>query len=246
VQPSGITLRWATSLCWSPPGERTGNVIGLAQALGVYVVTSAGLVPGRTHLDVALAAIEGRAGAVQLRAPELEDLGILPLAADLAVRCRARGVLFVVNDRLEVALEGGADGVHMGQGDDPSGARRRLGRGRVLGVSVGTPAEARLAEEAGADYLGVTVWATPTKPEAVPHGLDGLRSVLASTRLPVVGIGGIDASNARLVLEAGAAGVAVLSAVGAAPDPAGATRTLVETVRAHRTTRGGGPSVGRD
>jgi thiamine-phosphate pyrophosphorylase len=210
-------------------------VIGLAHALGLYVVTSAGLVPGRTHLDVALAAIEAGAGAVQLRAPELEDTGILPLAADLAVLCRARGVLFVVNDRLEVALEGGADGVHLGQEDDPSGARRRLGRGRVLGVSVGTPAEARVAEEAGADYLGVTVWATPTKPEAVPHGLDGLQAVVASTGLPVVGIGGIDASNARLVLEAGAAGVAVVSAVGAAPDAAGATRALLETVRAHRT-----------
>src|SRR5712692_165663 len=90
---------WTTSLCWLLQSEGTGNVIGLAHALGVYVVTSGGLVPGRTHLDVGLAAIEGGAGAVQLRAPELEDTGILPLAADLAVQCRARGVLFVVNDR---------------------------------------------------------------------------------------------------------------------------------------------------
>ena len=82
----------------------------------------------------------------------------------------------------------------------------------------------------GADYLGVTVWSTSTKPESIARGLDGLREVAAATALPVVGIGGIDASNAAHVLEAGAAGVAVVSAVGAAPDPETATRALVAAV----------------
>jgi thiamine-phosphate diphosphorylase len=199
--------------------------------LGVYVVTSSGAAPGRDHRSVALAAIEGGADAVQLRAPELADDELISLAIELVDVCAAGRVLFIVNDRVDVALESGADGLHVGQGDDPAAARSRLGPDRVLGISVGTPDEARAAEEAGADYLGVTVWATPTKPEAVPRGLEGLRAVARSTRLPVVGIGGIDASNATRVLEAGATGVAVVSAVGAAPDPVAATEALAGIIR---------------
>ncbi|MGH2664141.1 MAG: thiamine phosphate synthase [Actinomycetota bacterium] len=200
--------------------------------LRVYVVTSSGLVTGRGHVDVARAALEGGATAVQLRAPDLRPEVLLPLASGLAALCRSRGSLFVVNDVVDVALKSGADGVHLGQGDDLAGARERLGPDRVRGISVETPLQARHAEELGADYLGVTVWSTSTKPEAVPVDLDGLREVVTATALPVVGIGGIDASNARQVLEAGAAGVAVVSAVGGAPDPVVATRELVATVQA--------------
>jgi thiamine-phosphate pyrophosphorylase len=201
-----------------------------AHPLGVVVITSSGLVPRRGHRDVALAAIDGGADAVQLRAKELRDDELRPLALELAVACRDAGVLFVVNDRVAVALESGADGVHLGQGDDPGAARDRLGAGPVLGVSVGDAAQARAAERAGADYLGVTVWATATKADAVPGGLDGVRTIVTSTSLPVVGIGGIDASNAPSVLEAGASGIAVVSAVGAAPDAVAATRALVRAV----------------
>jgi thiamine-phosphate pyrophosphorylase len=201
-----------------------------AHPLGVVVITSSGLVLARGHREVALAAIEGGADAVQLRAKELRDDELRPLARELAAACRDAGVLFVVNDRVAVALESGADGVHVGQGDDPGAARERLGPGPVLGVSVGDAAEARAAERAGADYLGVTVWATPTKPNAAPGGLDGVRAIVTSTSLPVVGIGGIEASNAALVLEAGASGIAVVSAVGAAPDAVSATRALVRVV----------------
>jgi thiamine-phosphate pyrophosphorylase len=207
--------------------------------LGVYVVTSAAF--GRDHDVVARAAIESGATAVQLRAPELDDNGLLPLASQLAAACREAGVLFLVNDRLQVALDGGAAGVHLGQRDDPGNARRRLGAGRVLGMSVGGVDEALSAERAGADYLGVTIWATPTKPEAQALGLEGLAEVVAAVAIPVVGIGGISASNARLVLEAGAAGVAVISAVAAAPDPVAATRTLARIVgrfrQGHRAAR---------
>ena len=198
--------------------------------LGVYVVTSAGLVEGRGHRDVTLAAIEGGADAVQLRAKELRDDELRPLARELAGACRASDVLFVVNDRVAVAIEAGADGVHVGQDDDPAAARARLGTGPILGVSVADPAQAREAEAAGADYLGVTVWATPTKPDAAPGGLDLVREVSGATSLPVVAIGGIDATNAAAVLGAGASGVAVVSAVGAAADPVEATRALVRAV----------------
>jgi thiamine-phosphate pyrophosphorylase len=201
------------------------------RSLRVYVLTSSGYAPGRGHPDVAAAAISGGATAVQLRAPELDDTRLCDLAMPIAARCEAAGVLFVVNDRPAVARSTGS-GVHVGQGDDPASARAAIGTDAVLGVSVSTPDEALAAERDGADYLGVTVWATPTKTEAIPRGLDGLRAVVDATSLPVVGIGGIHAANAREVLDAGAAGVCVVSAVGAAPDPERATRELVEAVRA--------------
>jgi thiamine-phosphate pyrophosphorylase len=203
----------------------------------VYVLTSSGLVPGRSHRDVAEAALAGGATAVQLRAPELTDARLEALAGELAERCREAGALFVVNDRVAVAASVGA-GAHVGQGDDPGSAREVLHPTAVLGVSVSTTDEARAAEVAGADYLGITVWATPTKPEAEPRGLDGLRTIAREISLPVVGVGGIHAGNAGDVLEAGAAGIGVVSAVGAAPDPVRATETLVDAVHRWEEAKG--------
>jgi thiamine-phosphate pyrophosphorylase len=202
------------------------------RALEVYVITSSGFVPGRGHLEVGLAAIEGGATAIQLRAPELPDADLLRVAAGLAGRCRDAGVLFVVNDRVDLAVRTGAGGAHVGQEDGPTEARSRLAGGLVLGVSVSSPEEGRAAEVAGADYLGVTVWSTSTKPEAKGLGLDGVREICATSGVPVVGVGGIGARNAREVIRAGAAGVAVVSAVGAAPDPVAATRELAAAVQA--------------
>jgi thiamine-phosphate diphosphorylase len=181
---------------------------------------------------VADAAIEGGADVVQLRAPELSDQELLSVATEIERRCRRGHVLFVVNDRIDIAVAVEAGGAHVGQGDHPESARQRLGPRGVLGISVATPEQAEAAERAGADYVGVTVFATPTKAEAVPIGLDGLRSIVESTSLRVVGVGGIDPSNARKVLATGAVGVAVVSAVGMASDPVAATRRLIEAVRA--------------
>jgi thiamine-phosphate pyrophosphorylase len=194
--------------------------------LNVYVVTSSE--PG--HRSVALAAIEGGATAVQLRAKELTDHQLLPLAEELGSRCRNAGVLFVVNDRVEVALATGAEAIHVGQGDEAEAVRERVGPDVLVGISVDDAEQTRRAEAAGADYLGVTVWATPTKPDAVPLGPEGLRAVVEATSLPVVGIGGIDVTNAGEVIAAGAAGVVVISAVARANDPVAATRALVEVV----------------
>jgi thiamine-phosphate pyrophosphorylase len=203
------------------------------RAPGLLVLTSASLVPGRGHGDVARSAIAGGATAVQLRAPELEDDELFLLASELGVQCRAAGVGFFVNNRPDLAVAAGADGVHVGQRDDPLTARRRLGPGLCLGVSVGDLRQARAASSAGADYVAVTVWTTDTKPDAVPRGLDVLAEI-AAAGIPVVGIGGIDAHNAADVLDAGAAGVAVISAVAAAPDPVAATRELRAALDAHR------------
>ena len=197
--------------------------------LGVYVVTS-DIGPG--HRAITSAAIEGGATAVQLRAPELPDEELVRLATSLVELCGEAGVPLLVNDRVDVAVGSGAAGAHVGQADDPGSARGRLGPDRILGVSVTSPEEAWMAEMAGADYVGVTVWTTATKPEAVAIGLEGLRDVVGATALPVVGIGGIDARNAREVLAAGAAGIAVIGAIASAPDPVEAVRELRASVDA--------------
>lgn len=199
-----------------------------AGGLRAYVVTCA--VPG--HLAVARAAVDGGADVVQLRAPELDDEALLPLAERFVALCRAAGVLSIVNDRPGVALAVDADGVHVGRDDGYEQVRARCGDTMIVGISVDSPADVAAAEEAGADYLGVTVWATGTKAEARPAGPDGLRAVVAATRLPVVGIGGITLGRVPQVLAAGAAGVAVVSAVAAAPDPVGAVRSLVRLTHA--------------
>ena len=200
-------------------------------ALDVVVLTSSGLVRGRTHLDVATAAIAGGANVVQVRAPELSDDELRELSRTVVRACAGSATLPIVNDRVDVAIDVDAAGVHVGQGDEPDGVRARIGD-RLLGVSVSTPEEAREAAAFGADYLGVTVWPTPTKPEARAMGLDGLAAVATTTSLPVVAIGGVSRENATEVLRAGAYGVAVVSAVGAAADMEAATRDLVELVRA--------------
>jgi thiamine-phosphate pyrophosphorylase len=203
------------------------------RTLRLYVVTSGAF--GRGHREVAAAAIEGGATAIQLRAPELAPEPLAELAGDLASSCRAAGVLFVVNDALDAAMGSDDAGVHVGQDRDPASVRAVLGPARVLGVSVADPDQGRAAATAGADYVGVTVWATSTKPEAVGGGPALVRSVAEASGLPVVGIGGIGSGNAGQVLDAGAAGIAVISAVAAAKDPVAATRELRRLVDAHRS-----------
>jgi len=199
------------------------------RSLRVYVITSSTF-SGRTHRDVAEAAIRGGATAVQLRAPELSDRELLPVAIDLAGRCAAAGTLFIVNDRPEVAVASGAGGAHVGQRDDPASARSRLGSDLVLGISVDSIEELDEAVGQGADYVACTVWATPTKPEAVGGGTDLVARIAAASPVPVVGIGGIGASNAADVIAAGAAGIAVISSVAGADDPVASTRALVAAV----------------
>jgi thiamine-phosphate pyrophosphorylase len=202
------------------------------RSLRVYVVTSGGF--GRSHREVAVAAIEGGATAIQLRAPELALPDLRALATELASSCRSAGVLFVVNDALEIAVGLEDAGLHVGEDEDAALVREALGPARVLGVSVSNEDQARAAAAAGADYLGVTMWATATKPEAVAVGPEMVRTVADATGLPVVGIGGIGPGNAEQVLDAGAAGIAVISAVAAAKDPVAATRDLRRLVDAHR------------
>ncbi|TMI79563.1 MAG: thiamine phosphate synthase [Bacillati bacterium ANGP1] len=201
----------------------------------VYVLTDSRAARGRSHREIAEAAIRGGATAVQLRMKDEPARRIVEAARQIAPLCRAAGVTFIVNDRADVAMIAGADGVHVGQDDLPAGTVRVLaGRDTVIGVSAATAGEAVAAERAGADYLGVgAVFATATKADAGPPvGLDRLREIRLAVRLPVVGIGGITADNAAAVIRAGAAGVAVITAVTLADDMAAAVRRIRSEVDA--------------
>jgi thiamine-phosphate pyrophosphorylase len=160
-----------------------------------------------TDLETARAALEGGATVVQLR--------VKATTAEIVRAGRGFRELpatFVVNDDVEAALELGADGVHLGR--DDLGAERALGAGLLLGASAATVAEAREGEALGAAYIGAgPVWATPTKPGSDPPiGLEGLAEIGRAVSVPVIAIGGVDASNAGDCIRAGAAGVAVVRA----------------------------------
>lgn len=207
----------------------------------VYVLTTAAAqARGRSHLEIADAAIRGGATAVQLRMKDAPARAVAEAARAIAARCRAAGVTFIVNDRVDVALAADAGGVHVGPDDLPAeAARALLGPAPLLGVSAATVGEAAAAARAGADYLGVgAVYATATKADAGDAvGLARIREVASSCDLPVVGIGGITIENAAAVIRAGAAGVAVITAVTMAEDMVDATRRLRQEVD---RARGGG------
>ena len=191
-------------------------------------------------LAVARAALEGGATLVQLRAPEWHKRAWFDLARELLPITRAHGVPFVINDHVDVALAVGADGVHVGQRDLPARiARQLLGPDALIGLSVSNPDETADADTlAGViDYLGAgPVYATPTKTDAsAPCGIDGLARMCASTRLPTVAIGGIQAHNAADVMRAKPAGLAVVSAICKADDPRAAAAALRATIARART-----------
>ncbi len=162
-------------------------------------------------LDTARVAAAGGSTVIQWRLKDVPTLEVVERGRSTRSLCARHDVDFVVNDDLEAALMLGADGVHLGRSDE--GAERAKEQGLFLGLSAASVEEAR--EAAGlADYIGAgPVWATPSKPDADPPvGLDGLREICAAVSVPVVAIGGIDASNAADCIRAGAAGVAVIRA----------------------------------
>jgi thiamine-phosphate pyrophosphorylase len=158
--------------------------------------------------ETARVAAGGGATVIQLRLKDRPTAEVVAAGHEF----RALPATFVVNDDVEAALELAADGVHLGRGDE--GAARALEAGLLLGLSASSAAEAGEAEERGAAYIGAgPVWQTPSKADADPPiGLDGLRAICAAVRVPVVAIGGVDASNAADCIHAGAAGVAVIRA----------------------------------
>lgn len=202
----------------------------LSRRLRYYLVTDSragGVADLVQRCDAALA---GGMTAVQLRSKGWTDRDLLTAAELLREVCSQREALFIVNDRVDIALAVGADGVHLGTGDVPVlVARRLLGPEVLIGYSPETEEDRQAAEVAGADYLGVgPVYGTATKADAgAAIGVGGLRRVVEASPLPVVGIGGIDIERAGAVLASGAVGVAIVSAVFLADDPAEAAGRLV-------------------
>ncbi len=195
---------------------------------GVYVVTARHLTGGRDLEEVVSRALAGGAGAVQLREKDLPAAELYRLAARLLPLVRRAGALLLINDRVDVALAAGADGVHLSGASLPVRAVRRLAGPRfIIGASVHSREEAVAAAEAGADYLVYgNVFETASKPGRCGRGVEALAEVCCAVRVPVLAIGGIGPANAALVAGAGAAGVAVMSAAMAAPDPAEVVRAL--------------------
>jgi thiamine-phosphate pyrophosphorylase len=207
----------------------------------VYLVTQESLSRERSTLEIVEAAIAGGVDVVQLREKGRSARERYHLGRKLRAVTREAGVPLVVNDRVDIAAAVAADGVHLGDSDLPIPvARERLGSDAVVGRSVSFVEDARAAERAGADYLGVgAVYSTGSKDDIEDDeyeiGPERVAAIVDAVGIPVVAIGGIDADNAAPVVEAGADGVAVITAITRAADPAAATRDLGDVVKRARS-----------
>ena len=188
----------------------------------LQLVTNRSLTHGRTMVEVAREAVAGGVTCVQLREKECSTREFLHEARLLAELLKPLAVPLIINDRVDIALAVGADGVHLGQSDMPIGLARQLGpTDWIIGVSAESVEDAIRAEAEGADYIGISpVFGTPTKTDtAPPLGLEGVRQIRLAVRIPLIAIGGIHCGNAGEVIRAGADGLAVVSAIVAAVSP---------------------------
>ena len=182
-----------------------------------------------SEVEAARLCFEGGADVVQLRMKDTDGGEMLAMAKGIAELAQQYCKFFIVNDRIDIAILAGADGVHLGQSDIPvEEARRLTGDEFIIGISVSTVEEAVKAVEEGADYLGVgAIFNTSTKPDADQGiGLDTLMEIREAVDVPVVAIGGINKGNINDVVKAGADGVAVVSAIMAKPDIKAAAHEL--------------------
>ena len=201
--------------------------------LSLYLVTDRGLSRGRSTVDIVRAAVAGGVTCVQLREKSCGTREFVDEARAVRALLAGTGVPLIVNDRIDVALAVGADGVHLGQTDMRiADARRLTGPGMLIGISAECLEDAVRAQAEGADYIGVSpVFSTPTKTDtAPPLGLAGIAAIRAAVSLPLVGIGGIGPANAAAVIRAGCDGIAVVSAIVSAADPRKAAAELKTTI----------------
>ena len=195
----------------------------------LYAVTDRmWLKEGESLTDVCKKVLENGATFLQIREKDLDENTFEKEAEDLKALCASYIVPYVVNDSVEIAMDIDADGVHVGQSDIKGrDIRAMIGPDKILGISAGTVEEAQAAEKAGADYIGVgAVFGTSTKKDARNLSMEKLREISSSVSIPVVAIGGINASNLMELAGSGVAGVAVVSAIFAAEDPGQATKDL--------------------
>ena len=199
-----------------------------AQNLLLYAVTDRAWVGRQTLLEQIESALKGGATLVQLREKDLPRLDYIREAAQATALCHRYGVPLIVNDSLEVALKSGADGVHVGIEDQPvAEIRRQAGKRFLIGATAKTVEQARAAQAAGADYLGVgAVFPSPTKKNAIRITTGQLREICASVSIPCVAIGGISRENLPALAGGGMDGFALVSAIFSQPDIEAACREL--------------------
>jgi thiamine-phosphate pyrophosphorylase len=199
---------------------------------GLYAILDRQFLAGRDELDVAGQIIEGGARVIQLRDKQSKKGEMLLVAQKLRELCSEAGVLFIINDYLDLALAVDADGLHIGQEDLPlTVVRRQLPIDKIVGCSVTTVSQATEAQKKGADYIAVgSVFPTTTKKEATVVGVDTLKEFRRAVSTPLVAIGGINQNNLDEVIAAGADAVAVISAVLGEEDVKGAVQTLIAKI----------------
>lgn len=201
--------------------------------LRLYLVTDRKAIGGRSVEDVVREAVRGGVTMVQLREKECPTRDFVELGCRLKKLLSEYGVPLVINDRVDVALACGADGVHIGQSDMPyAAARRILGQDSIIGLSAESMDDVTAANAMDVDYIGISpVFSTPTKTDtAVPFGLDGLREAVRLSVHPTVAIGGMNARTAADVMSCGTGGIAVVSAIMGADSPYEASRELIGIV----------------
>jgi thiamine-phosphate pyrophosphorylase len=199
----------------------------------LYLVTDRSLSKGRTTLDVVRQAVAGGVTCVQLREKHCSTREFIDQARALQPLLKDQRIPLIINDRLDVALAVGADGIHLGQQDMAlADARKIVGQTMVIGISAESVADAIRAEQQGADYIGVSpVFATPTKTDtAEALGLEGIQKIRRAVAIPIVGIGGVNQRSAAAVLGAGADGIAVVSAIVSADNPKQAAADLKKII----------------
>jgi thiamine-phosphate pyrophosphorylase len=205
----------------------------------LYLVTDRGLSRGRSTREIVTAAVHGGATVVQLREKDCSTREFIEQALAIKKFLKDQSVPLIINDRVDVAQAVKADGVHLGQTDMPLGmAKKILGDSMIIGISAESLLDAIEAEKGGADYLGVSpIYATPTKTDtAPPLGLEGLREIRKTVKIPLVGIGSLNRDNAAEVIRNGADGVAVVSAIVADNDPKAAAVALKQIIIEARKT----------
>lgn len=199
----------------------------------LHILTDTVLQSRFSHMEITRLAIAGGADTIQYRQKSGSTRQMIEVARNMKRLCSEAGVMFIVNDRLDVAIAAEADGVHLGQDDFPIPmARELLGEGRIIGGSAATLDEARKCLSEGADYVGFgPVYPTSSKDDAGPvSGIDILKQVVEIIPLPIIAIGGVGAENIPGVMRAGAHGIAVISAVCCQDDPEESTRALYQAL----------------
>lgn len=194
----------------------------------LYAVTDRSWLGGHTLYQDVEAAIKGGATFIQLREKKLDEEHFLEEAKEIKELCKKYRVPFVINDNVDIALAMDADGVHVGQSDMEAGmVREKLGPDKIIGVSAQTVEQAILAEQKGADYLGVgAVFPTGSKDDAVEVSHDTLKAICEAVHIPVIAIGGISTGNVMELSGSGICGIAVISAIFAKPDIETAAKEL--------------------